>query len=216
MISVEQAKKYCYEDISLIENYESAMNDNTQTWDCHHRVETIMNCSAEELIAQGCYENRPAHDLIFLTRAEHNKLHNTGKKHSDKTRAKMSPSRIGKNNPMFGKKHSEETRTKISASLKGRKFSAETRAKMSEANSGENNPMFGRHHSEETLEKLRAAMNRPETRAKLSASLKGRKLSAETCAKLSAARVGKHFWNNGIENKFCKECPGEGWVQGRL
>lgn len=186
MISVEQARKYCYQDISLIENYERAVADKTQTWDCHHRVETIMNCSAEELIAQGCYKDRPAHDLIFLTKAEHSRLHNVGKK-----------------------------------------LSADTRAKMSKAKSGENHPMFGKHHSEKTLEKIRAAMNRPETRAKMSASMSGenhpmygKTRSAETRAKISAAKsasnYGNHWFNNGIENKFCKECPGEGWQRGRL
>lgn len=32
-------KKYCCEDISLIENYEKAVNDKTQTWCCHHKLE---------------------------------------------------------------------------------------------------------------------------------------------------------------------------------
>lgn len=27
---------------------------------------------------------------------------------------------------------------------------------------------------------------------------------------------GKYHWNNGIEHKFQKECPGEGWVRGML
>ena len=39
MINVKQAKKYCKEDISLIENYEQAVNDNNQMWVCHHREE---------------------------------------------------------------------------------------------------------------------------------------------------------------------------------
>lgn len=29
----------CCEDPSLIENYELAINDDTQIWDCHHRLE---------------------------------------------------------------------------------------------------------------------------------------------------------------------------------
>lgn len=189
MLSERQAKKYCYEDISLIENYELAIADKTQTWHCHHRVETIMNCGAEELIAQGCYENRPAHDLIFLTKGEHSRLHNTGKKCSEETCAKISAAQIGKH-------LTEETKAKLSAAHKGKKHSEETRAKMSKAQTG-------KKHSE-------------ETRNKLSAANKGKKLSEETRAKVSASRIGKHFWNNGTENKFCKECPGEGWVQGRL
>lgn len=68
MIS-KNIKKYCYEDPSLIENYDKAIADSSRIWHCHHRVETIMNCSAEDLKAKGCYENRPAHELIFMTHA---------------------------------------------------------------------------------------------------------------------------------------------------
>ena len=33
----EGVKKFCNEDISLIENYNKAISDSNQTWDCHHR-----------------------------------------------------------------------------------------------------------------------------------------------------------------------------------
>ena len=36
MIS-ESYKKYCCEDPSLIENYDKAIADTTQTWEIHHR-----------------------------------------------------------------------------------------------------------------------------------------------------------------------------------
>ena len=28
--------------------------------------------------------------------------------------------------------------------------------------------------------------------------------------------LGRHYWNNGVENKLVHECPGEGWTLGRL
>ena len=80
MINEKYAKKYCCEDISNIENYELAINDQTQTWDCHHRGE-ILPCgrfSPNDLTKFGLYFNRPASELIFLTKAEHTRLHFKG------------------------------------------------------------------------------------------------------------------------------------------
>ena len=37
MINEKRAKSYCKDDISLIENYDKAIADNTQVWHCHHR-----------------------------------------------------------------------------------------------------------------------------------------------------------------------------------
>lgn len=144
MINETKVKKYCYQDISLIENYERAVADTEHVWDCHHRVETIMNCGAKELQAQGCYYDRPAHDLIFLPREEHASLHMKGKKYalgchrSDETKKKMSEAMKGNKNTL-GMKHSDEAKKKISEAKKGnkcclgRKISEETRKKMSEA-----------------------------------------------------------------------------------
>lgn len=99
--------RICYEDPSLIENYEKAIADIINVWECHHRVETIMNCTHKELIAKGAYWKRPAHDLIFLTVSDHTKLHQNdaikeknrkshlGKKASSSTRAKMSAAHAG-------------------------------------------------------------------------------------------------------------------------
>ena len=39
MIMEYNAKQYCCEDITLIENYDKAIADETQVWDCHHRDE---------------------------------------------------------------------------------------------------------------------------------------------------------------------------------
>ena len=98
---------------------------------------------------------------------------------------------------------SAKTRQKIAEARKGKAISAEHRKKISEALSGENNPFFGKHLS-------------AETRQKMSEARKGRHKSAETRQKLSEAHKGMLWWNNGISNKCCRECPGEGWTRGIL
>ena len=97
-------QKFCCENISLIENYEQAVNDKTQIWHCHHRLETNLGLSKTELKEQGKYLNVPANELIFLTRSDHMKLHNQGE-----------------NNPMYGKSFSEETKEKQSDVKKSEK-----------------------------------------------------------------------------------------------
>ena len=128
MIDKNRAIKYCKNDISLIENYDKAIADKTQTWQCHHRRETIY--SAKELIDIGEYYNRPAEELIFLTPNEHHRLH------------------------QLGKHHSEDTRKKMSEAIKGKHHSEETRKKISDALNGENHPMFGKHHTTEARKKI--------------------------------------------------------------
>ena len=79
MINEKMAKIYCSEDIALIENYKQAITDQTRTWDIHHRRE----CDSEgrtlftgtQLKEMGLYYNRPASELMFVTRSTHRKLH---------------------------------------------------------------------------------------------------------------------------------------------
>ena len=148
MINENHAKSFCREDLSLIENYDKAIADTTQTWHCHHRRESIY--SKNDLIEIREYYNRPACELIFLTPFEHIRLHQLGKKVSEETRKKMSESRKGENHPMFGKHFSEEHRKNLSAALKGKYLSAETRKKLSEARKG-------KHRSAETNKKIAEA-----------------------------------------------------------
>ena len=131
MINIYVSRGYCKDDISLIENYDKAIADDTQTWHCHHRRETIF--SRKDLIEIGEYYNRPACELIFLTPTEHHKLHKLGKHRSKETRKKMSEAKKGENHPMFGKHLSEDTRKKMSEATKGKPHSEETKRKMSEA-----------------------------------------------------------------------------------
>lgn len=76
MINEEYAKTYCCEDISLIENYELAVNDTTQTWECHHILGE--QYSRKYLKENGLYENRPACEFRFMTKLDHNRLHTKG------------------------------------------------------------------------------------------------------------------------------------------
>ena len=133
MINEKKVKRFCKEDLSKIKNYDLAIADTTQTWDCHHMTETWWNCSKKDLIENECYYNRKACELIFLTHAEHMRLHWKGKKLSDETRIKMSEAKKGKPSPRKGVTLSDDTRKKMSESLKGKHRSDETRKKISEA-----------------------------------------------------------------------------------
>ena len=135
MIDEKRARRYCYEP-ELIENYDKAVADAKRIWHCHHRVETIMNCGIKELKAQGCYYNRPAHDLIFLPQEEHRRLHRKGTKSSKETKMKMSEARKGNKSYWFGKKLSDEHKRKLSEAKKGKHRSEETKKKISEAKKG--------------------------------------------------------------------------------
>lgn len=113
MICIYAVKKFCKEDPSKIENYDKATADKTQTWHCHHRDEirtlpsgmTVIR-SREELIENGRYYNCPANELIFLTKSEHSKLHNTCRTHTEEAKIKISKSLKG-NTYIKGKPTSE-------------------------------------------------------------------------------------------------------------
>lgn len=115
-------------DLTKIENYDKAVADKNQTWICHHRLELTLDGefahTAEELDRMGMYYNRPYFELIFLTPAEHGKLH--GETMSDEHKKNLSEA-------LKGRKFSEEHRKNIGKASKGRKPSEETKKKISEA-----------------------------------------------------------------------------------
>lgn len=53
----------------LIENYDKAISDETQTWEVHHKKEELY--SYKELIERGEYFDVPPEELIFLTHKDH-------------------------------------------------------------------------------------------------------------------------------------------------
>ena len=124
MIDTKDAKRYC-KSYTEVENYEAAVSDTTQTWHCHHRLE-IAPFSGERvpmkfLIKQGLYYNQPPEALIFLTSAEHVRLHHKGRKRrafSEETRRKLSEANKGRK---LGP-HSEESNRKRSETVKTLKW----------------------------------------------------------------------------------------------
>lgn len=145
MINIRSVKKFCNGDITQIENYDKAINDNTQTWDCHHRKETDEGLSAKQLAKLGLLFDRPANELIFLTHREHSSLHKKGLKTSEETRRKQSEAHKGENHYMYGKHLSEETKQKMSESHKGKHQSEEHRKKLSESLKGRISKNKGKH-----------------------------------------------------------------------
>lgn len=96
MISLKKVKTYCKGDITKIENYNKAINDKTQTWVCHHRLEVspffakyITPARLKEL---DMYFHRSPEELIFLTRGDHMALHDQ----SPERNARISESHKGK------------------------------------------------------------------------------------------------------------------------
>ena len=139
-----RANDYCCEDISLIENYNEAINSEEE-YDCHHRLETHdengnlreVFLSSKELEKLGKYYNRPAAELIFIPRHEHLSMHSKNLWERNEHKEKMSEMKKGELNPFYGKHHSEEALDKIRA----------TKEKNGTLHKG---TFDGRHHSDKT------------------------------------------------------------------
>ena len=129
MICIQTVKDFC-KNFTEIENYDKAIADTTQTWQCHHRLEispTGKHISRIRLTELGLYYNRPANEFIFLTESEHKKLHMKCCRNTGVIR-----------NSMQGKHQSEYQKQRMSEIHKGKIVSTETRVKISESRKGKN------------------------------------------------------------------------------
>ena len=143
-------KCYYCKDIENVENYEAAKKDDFIGWHCHHRLETHtpdgkrreVDIGYKELKALGLYYNRPAEELIFLPRSEHEAFRkgktawNKGKKMSEEFCRKNAESHKGKMAWNKGKKMSAEFCRKNSESHKGKPKSEETKKKIGASSIG--------------------------------------------------------------------------------
>ena len=128
MICLKSLKKFCCEDLSLIENYDLAISDTNQTWHCHHRLEIQDDTyiTSDELKKQNLYYHRPACELILLTKSEHHILHNKvvwrGRHHTEESKQIMGEKRKGKTPWIKGKKmnYGDEWRKNVGLSIKGK------------------------------------------------------------------------------------------------
>jgi NUMOD3 motif len=120
------------------------------------------------------------------------------------------PAMPGEKNPMYGKRFTEEHKQKISQKMKGiipwnkgksGVYSEETLKKFSQKSRGHKRRL-GIRHTPETIEK----MKKPKTKTHI--------------LNLSLAKQGQNdgrkWYNDGINEKFCREIPAKGWLLGRI
>lgn len=178
MINLYYANAYCSEDISNIENYDKAIADKDNTWICHHRLEIHEDYrnSVEELQMMNLYWHRPASELIFVTKAEHRKIHQRGVKRIFTEEHKLNISKAHK-----GLKVSDETKQKISNSSKGKVIPNEIRLKLSKS-------LKGKKLTDEHKRALSDGWKHREHGPNL-----GRKFTDEHKNKISMAFKGKHW-----------------------
>ena len=111
LINAYHANRYSSEDISLIENYHQAIADEEKMWDIHHRRECDENgrtlFTKKQLIEMNLYYNRPAAELIFVTKSMHWKLHRELREKCGKIGGKIAGKIVGKKTGAInGKKRS--------------------------------------------------------------------------------------------------------------
>lgn len=190
MICIGNIKRYCCEDVSLIENYDIAVKDSTQTWVCHHKLEiqNEISVSIKELKEKNLYWKRLASELIFLTRSEHTKLH--GKNISKETRIKIGikSKQSWKNNEIRHKEASVRGH-----SMKGKIIKTSEQCKMN----SEARKRYWKTHNLKWFNNGEISIRR------------------EQCPNGFVPGMLYKWFNNGVIEISSKVCP-EGFAPGRL
>lgn len=118
-----------------------------------------------------------------------------------------------------GVKHSDEVRKKDSDTIKALWKNEEYRNNVIKSHKGGKSWAKGKKFSEEYCAKLSKSHKgfkvSEETKEKISAFNKGKIISKEQRVLISNSLKGRHYYNNGVIEVKCYECP-EGFVLGRL
>jgi hypothetical protein len=126
---------------------------------------------------------------------------------------------VGENHPMWGRKHTEKSKEKMSEIKKGKTYSKETRKKQSEMRKGQNNPNYGTKWWNDGCGNCKMSIECPGKGWVLGVGEENKRKNSESKKKYGIkppSPKGKNWWNDGKGNtKMSVECPGEGWVIGR-
>lgn len=93
-------------------------------------------------------------------------------------------------------------------------MSTETREKISRGHKGKTTWIKGKHHSKETCDKLKKKF--AGKNSGVDNHFYGKKHTEETKKIIKQKRKNKTWWSNGNKTTLSEDCPGDGWIPGRV